>query len=93
MIKNVLSCLGGYFGTNTFELDIPKIADVSEMSEEEVSQELEELNTSGDIKLDGNTLTLVNILPKISKKFNDLYAPVETMLWGKNTKLKLDVVR
>ena len=91
MIYNVLSCLGGYFNSNTFELDIPKIADISEMSEDELIQELNILQSNGDIELKDNTITLVHISSKKSKKFNDLWAPVETMTWGKNMKLKLDV--
>ena len=35
-------------------------------------------------------VTLLNIMSKSNKKFNDLYAPVETMEWGKGMKLKLD---
>ena len=37
-----------------------------------------------------NKVTLINIEPKTSKKFNDLYAPVETMVWSKGMKLQLD---
>ena len=33
-INKVLSYLGGYFNATEFELDIPKIADVSELSED-----------------------------------------------------------
>lgn len=91
MISNVLSCLSGYLKSKKFELDIPKIADVSEMSEEEVMTELHSLESNGDIKLEGNSVELIKISPKNSKKFNDLWAPVETMPWGKNMKLKLDV--
>lgn len=89
-MKKILSYLGSYFNSNEFELDIPKIADVSEMTEEEVENELNELQMKGDISLDGNKVTLINIKPKKSQKFNDLYAPVETMVWGKGMKLKLD---
>lgn len=89
-MDKVLSYLGSYFNSNEFELDIPKIADVSEMTEEEVENELNELQTKGDISLDGNKVTLINIKPKKSQKFNDLYAPVETMVWGKGMKLQLD---
>ncbi len=89
-MKKILSYLGSYFNSNEFELDIPKIADVSEMTEEEVEAELAELQLVGDISLDGNKVTLINIKPKKSQKFNDLYAPVETMTWGKGMKLVLD---
>ncbi len=89
-MDKVLSYLGSYFNSNEFELDIPKIADVSEMTEEEVENELNELQMKGDISLDGNKVTLINIKPKKSQKFNDLYAPVETMIWGKGMKLVLD---
>lgn len=89
-MKKILSYLGSYFNSNEFELDIPKIADVSEMTEEEVEAELSELQLTGDISLDGNKLTLINIEPKKNQKFNDLYAPVETMTWSKGMKLKLD---
>lgn len=89
-MKKILSYLGSYFNSNEFELDIPKIADVSEMTEEEVEAELSELQLVGDISLDGNKVTLINIKPKKSQKFNDLYAPVETMTWGKGMKLVLD---
>jgi len=89
-MKKILSYLGSYFNSNEFELDIPKIADVSEMTEEEVEAELSELQLTGDISLDGNKVTLINIEPKKNQKFNDLYAPVETMTWSKGMKLKLD---
>ena len=91
MIKNVLSYLGGYFNSNTFELDIPKIVDASEFTEEEIIQELKKLQLSGDIKLDKNNITLINIKAKKNKEFNDLYKPVEIIDWVKGTKLKLDV--
>ena len=89
-MKKILSYLGSYFNSDEFELDIPKIADVSEMTEEEVEAELSELQLTGDISLDGNKVTLINIEPKKNQKFNDLYAPVETMTWSKGMKLKLD---
>lgn len=89
-MKKILSYLGSYFNSDKFELDIPKIADVSEMTEEEVEAELSELQLTGDISLDGNKVTLINIEPKKNQKFNDLYAPVETMTWSKGMKLKLD---
>lgn len=89
-MKKVLSYLSSYFNSNEFELDIPKIADVSEMTEEEVENELNDLQSKGDISLDGNKVTLINIKPKKNQKFNDLYAPVETMTWGKGMKLVLD---
>lgn len=90
MINNVLSCLGGYFKSKEFDLDITKAADLAEISEDEFSEELKVLAINGDINIDGNKITLVNIEPKICKKFNDLYMPVETMTWNKNTKLVLD---
>ena len=89
-MKKILSYLGSYFNSDKFELDIPKIADVSEMTEEEVEAELSELQLTGDISLDGNKVTLINIEPKKNQKFNELYAPVETMTWSKGMKLKLD---
>lgn len=89
-MKKVLSYLSSYFNSTEFELDIPKIADVSEMTEEEVENELNDLQLKGDISLDGNKVTLINIKPKKNQKFNDLYAPVETMTWGKGMKLVLD---
>lgn len=89
-ISKVLSFIGGYLNSTEFELDISKIADVSEYTEEEVTEELDKLQTNGDISLDGTTVTLINIKPKKNKDFNDLYAPVETMVWGKGMKLKLD---
>lgn len=89
-MKKILSYLSSYFNSNEFELDIPKIADVSEMTEEEVETELSELQLIGDISLEDNKVTLINIKPKKNQKFNDLYAPVETMTWSKGMKLKLD---
>lgn len=89
-IKNVLSYIGGYLNTNEFELDITKIADAAELSEDETVKELEALCNNGDIKLSDNKLTLINITPKINKKFNELYNSVETFDWTKNTILKLD---
>lgn len=91
MLQNILSCLSGYLDSKEFELDIPKIADVSEMSEEEVIEELHTLHSNGEIQLNDNKVILTTISPKNSKKFNDLWTPVETMVWKKNTKLKLDV--
>lgn len=89
-ISKVLSYLGGYFNNTKFELDIPKIADVSESSEEEVENELHKLSLNGDISISNNQITLISIVPKTNKKFNDLYSPIETVAWDKNTILKLD---
>lgn len=89
-IDKALSYLGGYFSSTEFELDIPKLADILEITEEELTESLQTLQTVGDIKLEENKLTLVNILPRKNKKFNELYTPVETFVWGKGMKLKLD---
>lgn len=89
-MRKILSYLSSYFNSNEFELDIPKIADVSEMTEEEVETELSELQLIGDISLEDNKVTLINIQPEENQKFNDLYTPVETMTWGKGMKLQLD---
>lgn len=89
-IKQILSYLGGYHNSTKFELDIPRIADVAELTEEEVVTDLNELQSKKEIKLEDNMVTLLNIMSKSNKKFNDLYAPVETMEWGKGMKLKLD---
>lgn len=91
MVNTILGYLGGYFKNTTYELDIPKIADVSELSEDEIENELSKLQTNGDISINDNTITLIKISPKSNEKFNDLYRPVETMNWDKNTMLKLDV--
>ena len=90
MIKDELSYLGGYYNNSTYELDIPKIADVSELDEDVVERELEILQSSGDIDINGNIITLITIKPKLNNKFNNLYKPVETILWDKNSMLKLD---
>lgn len=90
ILKSVLSCLSGYLNATSFTLDLPKVADVAEASEDEVLEELDNLKKSGDIDFDGTTITLLNIKPRTSKKFNDLYAPVETIEWKKGAKLKLD---
>ena len=89
-LKKVLSCIGGYLDSTEFELDLPKIADVSEYSEEDVIAELGLLKSTGDINMDGSVVTLVNIKPIKNKKFNELYAPVETIDWQKGMKLVLD---
>ena len=89
-VKKIVSYLGGYFNSTDFEFDISKVADIAEVSENEVMEELDNLQSAGDIKIEGNTITLINIKPDISKKFNNLYAPVETVEWKKGTKLKLD---
>lgn len=90
-IKEVLSCLGGYYGSNTFELDIPKIADISEFNEEEVIQEVKNLKLAGDILVNNNLVTLIDVKAKQDKEFNDLYRSVETFEWKKGEKLRLDV--
>ena len=89
-ITNVLSFTGGYFNSKKFELDIPKIADILEASEEDIEREIKKCQSNGDIKLDGNIVTLINIEPKKDKKFSEQYAPVETIEWGNGMKLKLD---
>lgn len=90
MIEKILGFIGGYYDSDEFELDIPKIADISELSEEQVIQELEELQKNKDITIVNNIVTLHNIVHKKSKKFNNLYAPVETIYWTKGMKLVLD---
>lgn len=91
MIKKILSCLGGYFDNRSFKLDLPKVAEIAEVSEEEVLTELNKLKESKDIEFNNDTITLLTIEPKTSRKFNSLYAPTETFIWNKGTKLKLDV--
>lgn len=89
-IATVLSFLGGYYDSIEFELDIPKIADILEAAEEDIEREIKKCQSNGDIKLEDNKVTLINITPKKDKKFNSQYAPVETIEWGKGMKLKLD---
>lgn len=89
-ILKTLSYLGGYFNSKEFELDIPKIADVAELSEEDLEKELQELQSKGIIDRVNNNITLIGIEPKKNKIFNDTYAPVETMNWDKHVMLKLD---
>lgn len=89
-IRTILSYLGGYFKSSTYEVDIPKVADIAELFEEDVINELEELQANGDIDLDENKVTLIKISPRTNKKFNAEYRPVETMVWDKGAKLKLD---
>ena len=89
-IKKVLSFIGGFENSTEFKLDLSKVSDISEYTEEEVTEELNKLQEKGDIIMDGNNITLINIKPKKNKNFNDLYAPIETMIWGKGMKLKLD---
>ena len=69
----VLSYVGGYYTSTEFELDIVKLADVAELSEDEVLNELQELQSNGDISIDDNTIKLINIPVKTNKAFNDLY--------------------
>ena len=88
-IIKILSYLGGYFNKTEFELDISKIADIAEMSEDELIDELKQLQSKGDINMNGNNVSLVNIKPKSNKKFNDLYTPVERMEWTKGMQLTL----
>lgn len=90
-MNQVLSYLGGYFNSTEFELDILKIADITEFSEEEIIQQLDELKQNGNIDIINNTVTLHTIKPKKNKKFNDLYKPVETFTWKKGESLKLDI--
>lgn len=89
-IYNVLSYLGGYFDNDSFELDIPKIADICECTEEEVIAKLNEFAAEDAIILDGNFITLNTIKRETNKQFNTLYAPVETIEWKKGTNLILD---
>lgn len=89
-IVKILGYLGGYFNATEYELDIPKIADISESSEDEVNVELQKLQSNGDIDICDNKITLIKISPKNNKKFNELYSPVETLILGKNSMLKLD---
>lgn len=89
-ITSVLSYLGGYYNSTTFELDMVKVADVSESSEDELNFVLQELSLNGDISIDNDMITLITILPEINERFNELYSPVETVKWDKNTMLKLD---
>ena len=89
-ITSVLSYLGGYYNSTTFELDMFKVADVSESSEDELNFVLQELSLNGDISIDNDMITLITILPEINERFNELYSPVETVKWDKNTMLKLD---
>ena len=90
-IREVLSYLGGYFGSNTFTLDMSKVEDISEYESDEFISELTKLQSSGDIIISlNNSITLVNIKPQVNETFNDLYKPVETFEWKKGTKLVLD---
>lgn len=89
-IYNILSYLGSYFDSDSFELDIPKIADICECSEEEIINQLSALTLDGTISLNGNFVTLNCIEKEINKQFNALYAPVETVEWKKGTNLILD---
>lgn len=89
-INKVLSYLGGYFNATEFELDIPKIADVSELSEDEVTEKLNELQAQNVIQINDNTVSLIDIKPSSNASFNDMYKPVETMNWDRGMKLKLD---
>ena len=89
-MKKILSYLGSYFNSSEFDLDIAKIADISEMTEEEVEKELNELQTKGNIKLNNGKVTLINIKPRKNEEFNNLYAPIETITWSKGMKLVLD---
>ena len=90
-IINVLSYLGGYFGSSTFTLDMNKVEEISEYDSDELISELTKLQSSGDIKVSlNNSITLVNIKPQVNEEFNDLYKSVETFEWKKGTKLVLD---
>lgn len=89
-INEILSYLSGYLNKTEFELDIVKVADIAEMSEDEFMDELQKLQSDGYINFDGSNVTLINIKPKTNKKFNELYAPVETMEWTEGMKVILD---
>lgn len=90
-VSKVLSYLGGYFNATKFKFDISKIADFSEMSEDEALEELKVLQSNGEIVMNQDSITIVTILPEVNTIFNDWYRPVDTMIWCKNTKLVLDV--
>lgn len=89
-MDKILGFIGGYENKKTFEINIPHIAEVTELTEEEIENEIDILKDNGDIELTDNTINLINIEPKINKRFNNLYAPIETLDWKKGTKLKLD---
>lgn len=89
-ISKILSYLGGYLNKIEFEINISKVADIAEMSEDELIEELQQLQSNGYINFDGSNVTLISIKPKFNKKFNELYAPLETMEWSKGMKLVLD---
>lgn len=90
-VKEVLSYLGGYFGSSTFILDMNKVEEISEYESDEFISELTKLQSSGDITISlNNSITLVNIKPQTNETFNNLYKPVETFEWKKGTKLVLD---
>lgn len=91
MLYDILSYIGGYLNSNSFELDISKIADVSEIEEAEVLKELDILQSNGDIELKNDKITLVTIPLTINKNFNELWTPIEEFIWKPNMIIKLDV--
>lgn len=91
MIRETLSCISGYYNSNEFDLDIPKIADAAEIDEEELIEELNILQNNGDIKINDNKITLINIPPKKDENFNNFWKPMETIVWEEGTKIKLDL--
>ena len=89
-VNEILSYLGGYFKSTIFDLDITKIADLAELSEDEVIDYLEKLKLASDIDLENNKVELKTIIPQNNKEFNDLYKPVETFEWKRHEKLIFD---
>lgn len=89
-VKNILSYLSSLLKTDEFEIDIVKLSEIADLSEEEFENELIDLQTKNDIEYSNNTVKLINIKPKKNKKFNDLYNPVETFEWTQNMKLVFD---
>lgn len=89
-VLNVLSCLGGYFKSNEFDVDIQKMADAAELSEDDFEKELKVLEADGSISIVDNKITLLTIEPTTDKNFNEMYEPVETFEWKKGMKLVLD---
>lgn len=88
--KTILSYLGGYFNSNEFDLDISKISDISELTEEEIIDNINKLQASGDISYFNNKVTLKTIIPVENKQFNEEYKPIETVVWEKHSMIKLD---
>ena len=92
MIKEFLSYLGGYFNSNTFKLDLCKMADYAEMSEDEFLNELNELHKTNDIIFKNDEITLVTIKPILNKNFNESYKPIEEMICKPGEVFKIDKV-